>query len=290
MSRKGGTSPSAQVQSDILGGGGGSNAASSARPAVDVHESEDTERRGRHNEPRVGAGRSQCGSGASMSESRQNLAEQPGGFRAFWTTLPGVLTGVAAVLTAVALLPFLPSRGSDDNSLPSPVPTTERTTTGSQPDDNSTHPSPSVTETPEPPFVSPEDHSPGATRIRPRVTDRRAGGDCAGDVMDGGAHAVRADGLTVATATISYDVSTGTHCAVLTKSHGTYFGEDSYMSLQLCNEQWVCDEDSNYYPREAGPVTVPGRDQCVRYRVAMLTPDEATWLVPETASSWEHCT
>jgi hypothetical protein len=66
-----------------------------------------------------------------MSDPAQDERDRRGEFRAFWTTLPGVLTGVAAVLTAVVALLTLWGGGDDADTAPAPASTAaERSTPG----------------------------------------------------------------------------------------------------------------------------------------------------------------
>ncbi len=97
------------------------------------------------------------------------------------------------------------------------------------------------------------------------------------------------DGKVGLRTTIYYDRSTGRNCAVLTKDKSLHYGDDSYLALTLCNRDGECDRDLHYYPREAGPVNVYGRSQCLKLTVAALTPDRTRWLLPETTLDRLHC-
>jgi hypothetical protein len=72
----------------------------------------------------------------------------------------------------------------------------------------------------------------------------------------------------------------------LTKT--TYYGQKSYLKLTLCPDHGKCDRDWNYYPREAGPVSVYGRGQCVNWTIAALNPERTAWILPETTGR-DHC-
>jgi hypothetical protein len=126
----------------------------------------------------------------------------------------------------------------------------------------------------EPPVAQP-------SLIEPPTKPLRAGGDCPGRAVRGGTY-----DYGVAVVTVFFDSVSGRNCALLTKR--AHFGERSYLKLSLCNDAGRCDDDWNYYPREAGPVAVAGRGSCVNLTVAVLDAGRTAWLLPET-SVRGHC-
>jgi hypothetical protein len=108
--------------------------------------------------------------------------------------------------------------------------------------------------------------------------------------VEGGVHEHWVDGRLVATTKVFYDTHTGQNCALLTKAPDAYYGEATYLALTLCNDTTgECDYDWNYYKREAGPVRVNARGQCISYQASMLTPDRTVWLLRDAGLSAVHC-
>ncbi len=102
----------------------------------------------------------------------------------------------------------------------------------------------------------------------------QAPGDCAGDPIGAFPHR-RVDGTVVAS-TSMYRSADGAICAELTKSSVIpgYLGTPSYLSLRLCDQTGIrCEVDQYIYSQEAGPVTLPAQEMCVRVYAYGLTVD-----------------
>jgi len=145
-------------------------------------------------------------------------------------------------------------------------------------------PAPRVDE-PEPP-APPVDKSPAL--IDPEVRPLREGGDCSGPVVH--KREIEADGKVAATVTIHYNAATGNNCALLTKGPKMFYGQETYLALQLRNEvTGKTSTDWNYYAREAGPVWVAAEKQCISYTVSMVNPARTRWVFRDVTESDIAC-
>ncbi len=140
----------------------------------------------------------------------------------------------------------------------------------------------------EEPAPAPVEEEPAPAVIEPELRGPRGGGDCTGKRV--GEYKHSAGGKTVATTRIYWDSSSGKNCATFTKAKSTYYGQDSYLALSLCNDRTgKCSDDWYFYPREAGPVYVTAKNTCISFRVSLLNPERTRWVLRDEGRSGIHC-
>lgn len=126
----------------------------------------------------------------------------------------------------------------------------------------------------------------GPSLLNPPVGPTVGGGNCPGELV--GEHNHKVGGVVAATTLIYYQSSTGKNCALLRKR--VHVGESSYIGLTLCNARGECATDRDYYPQEAGPVSIYGKSMCITFAISMLRPDRTDWILTPQKSDPSHCT